>query len=699
MESELDRLQYALRAAGLGAWHWDIRNDAVWWSRELAQIFGIEDDAAPTTVAEYFAHVHPDDRAAVGASVDRAISTRGEHITEHRVIRSNGEVRWLASRGRVVADPATGEAIRIEGVVSDITERKRVDAELREREERFRSLVLTSADVVWTTDADGAIVDGGGFPGILEKRWGGFTGQSDEESQGYGWLTVVHPDDRERIAREWRRAVEERTHYESTYRVRRHDGVYRRLASRGLPVRDADGTLLRWVGTCTDVTDREEAEEQERFLGAASDALAASLNFETTLQDLAKMTVPAIADACVVDVLEPSGEIRMVAIHAEPATLAVLEQLRKFYTASPDRTFVVARVLTTGQPVLMPTITDERRREVAIDDEHLRLLRELGTHSNITVPLVSRGELLGALTLKRIHPEQPAYGPSDLAFAEELGRRAALALDNLRLLREARGAVRMRDEFLSSVSHDLKNPLTAIHGRVQLLQRKMARDKEMGPDVLDHGLDEIAQATSRLRQMIDELQDVSSLQIGRPLSLDRRANDLVGLAREVVLEARQISAKHEVRLEERSTYVVADFDRARLSRVLENLIGNAIKYSPDGGEVTVCVWQETIPANGASWACLEVRDRGVGIPAEELPRLFERFYRASNVTGRIAGSGIGLAGSRQIVVQHGGSITAESREGQGSAFLVRLPLGRDGRAAGRVAGDPVAVGIGIGGQE
>lgn len=691
---------------------------------------------------------------------------------------------------------------------------RRLRVELRAAEARLRSLVLTAADIVWTTAPDGATVPHDEFHGISDRFWTTFTGQTAAESAGFGWLHAVHPDERVTVEAGWRQCVAAGAAYEAEYRVRRHDGDYRVLASRGAPVRDDSGAITQWIGTCTDVTERRETEAdrdrvlttlaherglftavldqlpsgvivaeapsgrtilnnraaseilgyppveaesldeyaaytllhpddrryaaseyplvraitvgetiqddgatfmrgdgtrgtlwinaapvrddsgqviagvviyrdvsertvgeaRQALLAAAGEALAASIDYESTLRDLARLTVPAIADACVVDILGPNGEILPVATVADPPVLAVLEELRFRFPATMGRPYGVARVLTTGRPTFLPEIRDDRRETMAVDDDHLRLLRLLGTRSNITVPLVARGEILGTLTLKRIRTDLPPYGLADLAFAEDLGRRAALALDNARLLREARSAVSLRDEFLSSVSHDLKNPLAAIRGRVQLLQRRAAKDGTVAPERLQRGLEEIEAAAAKLQLMIDELQDVSSLQMGRSLTIDRRPTDLVQLARDMILVAGEISSRHIVHLGISEPELTAEVDPGRFGRVLDNLLSNAIKYSPDGGEVTVTIRRAPGRDGGHEWAEIAVRDRGIGIPAADLPRLFERFYRGSNVTNQISGSGIGLAGVHLIVTQHGGTISVDSVDGAGSTFTVRLPL-------------------------
>ena len=561
----------------------------------------------------------------------------------------------------------------------------------REREhepeaDRLRAALAATGVAVWTWDVPGdAISWSDGAADLF-----GLPAASPPGSLA-ALLALVDVADRDRVAEAVDAAVASGTGFAVEFRVQHPSGL-RWLLLRGRVEAGEDGRPALARGIVADISGRKRDdetlrlnEERQRFLATASAALAAAPDYGTAMEELARLIVPAIADACVVDVLEPGGVIRPLASAASPATQAILDELRRRYPATLDRPQGVARVIRTGQPSFVPAIRDERRAELAGDEEHLRLLRELGTRSNITVALVARGEILGALTLKRIQSDVP-YSDADLAFAEELARRAALALDNARLLREARAAVRLRDEFLSSASHDLKNPLTTIQGRVQLLQRRGGRDRAGDGEALAHGLAEIAAATRKLQTMIDELQDVSSLQIGRPLTLRRRPTDLVGLAREEVEQAQRIAPAHTLRLDADRPFLLAEVDPARLHRVLDNLLGNAIKYSPAGGKVVVGLRREEPDADGTAWAVLSVRDEGVGIPAADRPHLFERFYRGSNVAGRIAGTGIGLAGVRQIVAQHGGTIAVESEEGRGSTFTVRLPLAAveretDGRTA------------------
>jgi signal transduction histidine kinase len=309
--------------------------------------------------------------------------------------------------------------------------------------------------------------------------------------------------------------------------------------------------------------------------------------------------------------------------------------------------------------------------------EQRRVVEQLGPESSLLLPLVARGRTLGLLTLVSAGSGRH-YDQRDLALGEELARRCALAIDNARLyaaaqqaLREAETAIRVRDDVLATVSHDLKTPLTAVRGTSELLARRLRRQTP-GPetDRLLEGLERIQGAATRMERMMNELLDAARLQTGEPLVLERGPVDLVRLVREAVAEQQSGTDRHALRFASDIEQLIGEWDAQRLRRVLDNLLSNAVKYSPAGGEIVVRVAQER--AGDQDVAVVQVSDQGLGIPAEDLPHIFERFRRARNAT-EIAGTGLGLAGARQLVEQHGGSIQTESQEGVGSTFTVRLP--------------------------
>jgi PAS domain S-box-containing protein len=227
------------------------------------------------------------------------------------------------------------------------------------------------------------------------------------------------------------------------------------------------------------------------------------------------------------------------------------------------------------------------------------------------------------------------------------------------------------DDFLVSVSHDLQQPLVLIKGQVQLLQRQIARGETVEPARLERRLGYVNAAVIRMRGMLQEMLDNSLEQAGRTVGLLLSPTDLVGLTRQVVSEHQLAIDTHQFVFEATPADAWGLVDGARLQRVLENLLSNAVKYSPDGGTIRVTL--DTTADN--TCVRIAVHDSGVGIPAADLPRVFDRFYRGANVAGCIAGNGLGLTGARQIVELHHGTIGVESEQGRGSTFTVRLPLG------------------------
>lgn len=236
--------------------------------------------------------------------------------------------------------------------------------------------------------------------------------------------------------------------------------------------------------------------------------------------------------------------------------------------------------------------------------------------------------------------------------------------------RQGRGAGHPTHTY-PAISHDLKTPVTVLLGQAQLLQRRDARGT-LDEEGLRQGLEHIAARSRMLADLVDELQDVTRLRIGEDLLLDRRPVDLGALVQEVVGGLDEDATGHRIVVKADGIPLVGWWDRVRLRRVMDNLLGNALKYSPEGSDVVVTVAAELTP-HGES-AVLEVRDHGIGIAEDDLPHIFELFYRGKNGVQTVDGMGIGLPGSRHIVEQHGGTITAESQEGAGSVFTVRLLL-------------------------
>ena len=417
-----------------------------------------------------------------------------------------------------------------------------------------------------------------------------------------------------------------------------------------------------------------EREEQRRALIAeATSALAATLDYKVTLSRLATLLVPRLADWCAIEMIEESGASDQVAVaHSDPKMIEYAWELRRRYPPARNAATGVPNVLRTGKSEIYPEITDEMIAAGAVDEEHLRISRELKLRSALVVPLVARGTVLGAITM--VHAESGRrYGTPELALAEEIARRAAISVDNARLYgaeQRARAAAddanRLKDEFLATVSHELRTPLNAILGWSRMIttgvldETKRARASET-----------IERNAVAMTQLVEDLLDVSRIISGK-MRLEVESVDLGKVVEAAIESIRPAALAKEISL--RSIIEPAPGpllgDPNRLQQVVWNLLSNAVKFTPRRGRVEVMV------RRNASSIEVSVRDDGAGIDPAFAPFVFDRFRQADGKTTRAHGGlGLGLAITRQLVEMHGGSIVATSEGmGHGSTFTVKLPI-------------------------
>jgi PAS domain S-box-containing protein len=419
-------------------------------------------------------------------------------------------------------------------------------------------------------------------------------------------------------------------------------------------------------------TARAEAEAAERrlaFLAEASAQLSASLDYEVTLSNVARLAVPRLSDYCAIDVVNEDNQVRSLELaDVNPEKEEIGRQMHEDHPVDPESNHPVAQVLRSGRPILFTDVDEDVLRLFAEDDDdYLNDLREIGIDSAMYVPLIARGRTIGVISFVASESGQ-RYGPSDLALAQELTRRAAMAIDNARLYREAQDAVRIREEFLSIASHELKTPLTTVKGYGQILGRLLRRPS-VDTDRLVRLADQLQDQLSRFETLIADLLDVSRIQ-QRGLELRPEPTDLVSLVRMVVSRF-----EYPAEPEPRHSFALhapeelpGVWDPDRLDQVLTNLLSNAVKYSPDGGIITV-----NIELTEDEQVMLSVTDQGIGIPESEQGQLFRPFARSETVQRAISGVGLGLYISQQIVTRHGGVIWLQSSPGVGTRFTILLP--------------------------
>jgi signal transduction histidine kinase len=422
------------------------------------------------------------------------------------------------------------------------------------------------------------------------------------------------------------------------------------------------------------LAEAETARRRAAFLAEASAALASSLDYDATLEQVSRLAVPALADLCSVFVLDEGGEIRRAATaHSDGTPADLADALDRYRPGAVSPRGSVAAAMRTGQPVLTATIPDHYFETIAQDAEHLEILRKLDLRSSIVVPLRARGETPGALALFLSNTDR-RYGPAELSLAQELAARAALAVDNARLYREARRAVQMRDEFLSVAAHELKTPVTTLLGFSQLLLSQLSQKGVLDDRVVGQAIRAVERGSNRMSRLVSQILDVSRLDGGR-LVLDRQITDLAALVQGLATAMQTTTRRHTL-LVRAPVRVPALVDPLRLEQVVTNLLDNAIKYSPQGGEIEVELVQ---PSPGM--ARLAVTDHGIGILPERQQHIFERFYQAHE-GDHASGMGLGLYISRQIVELHGGSIKPEFPPDGGTRFVIDLSTGLAAGAPG-----------------
>jgi len=449
----------------------------------------------------------------------------------------------------------------------------------------------------------------------------------------------------------------------------RRDGIPLWVDLSLAPVHDETGQLTHYIGIQADVTERVRTTRGQRLLADAGAILAESLEYETLLTRVAWLATERLADWCAIDLADEHGQLRrLVLAHADPAEAPLAAMLRQ-HPATPPAEDGALRPYHGGEHPL-PSIPqhDAQLRDEARTSEHHAALGPLRTTSAISAPLMVRGRQLGTLSCTTTRAGRQPYTEADRAVIEELAHRCALAIDNAALYRQTLEAVSARDQFVSIASHELRTPVTSAKGYLQLLERQLGQET-IDRERLKTYTGRIAAGLERLEALIGDLLDASRTQQGRL--------DLVPAPCDLIVIGRAVISRFEEQMERNQTHtlilaapesVSGEWDKGRLDQVLTNLISNALKYSPEGGTVTLRIQRQ----DGAG-ARVSVSDQGLGIAPEEQRLLFTPFMRGSAAQGRISGTGLGLYIVRQIVEGHGGTIGVESVPGRGSTFTFTLP--------------------------
>jgi PAS domain S-box-containing protein len=624
-------------------------------NRRLCEIVGY---TADELVQRTFHDItHPDDLDADVVLAGRL--ARGE------IPRYQLEKRYVRKDGRIVTIMLSASMLRAHdgalyyiAQIEDITERKRAEQALRFSEARFSGIISISADAIISIDDDQRIT-------LFNRGAELIFGYTRDEVIGAP-LDLLMP---ERMREAHRGHVGQFAAGPETARrmgervaaiVGRRKNGEEFPADAAISKLDVEGRTILTVAM-RDVTEVERVEKQQRFLAEAGSVLSSSLDYEQTLATVGELAVRELADWCIVEIVEREERARRLkVVSADPGRAALCAQLEQVHL-DRTRSHLGHTAVETKRPLLIERIKSEQIESFAQGDEHLAMLRAMEPRSLIELPLLIRGEILGVLVFISSTPDR-LYGPADLPFAEAIAERAALAIENGRLYQQAVHATELRDEVLGIVAHDLRNPLSSI-----LLQSQLLRPPDAGPDRRSHRPAEVIQrAAKRMNRLIRDLLDVSTMEAGR-FAIEHARISPSELLAEFVEAQRPMAAASTLELRLDVSDELPDIwgDSSRVLQVLENLIGNASKFTAPGGLITI----GAVPRSGE--VVFWVADSGCGISAEGLPHVFDRFWQARK--GDRKGAGLGLPITRGIVEAHGGRIWVESTPGRGTIFFFTIP--------------------------
>jgi len=640
------------------------------WNRGAEKLYGY---AAPEVVGRHISLIElPEQPGEISAILARTV--RGEIIRHHRTVRlrKDGGQICVSVTISPIRD-AGGSVVGASAIARDIGERAALENALRLSEDRYRSLALASAQIVWTKNAQGEMMED-------SPLWCAFTGQRADELANRGWTNAVHPEDRERISKVWASALQNGNVYETEYRLRRRDGEYRHMAVRGVPVLEPGGQVREWIGSCADITGRKRAEEQAR---QSQRELALKTKFATIFLTLSEHEIfAAVLDAVLEHTQSEEGifgyigddgalvfpiwtweECHASGVPGEPLRLA-----REEWVGVWGRALTESRSLYSNEPGPAPAGRTSVRRVLAL-------------------PIFFQKEPIGLLAIAN---KATDYGQSDRETLERIARDIAPILQ-ARSQRDAQERARKRAEeevrtinaelerrvqertaqleaanreleaFAFSVSHDLRVPLRAIHGFSRILIDEHA--PQLSGEAR-HYLALVRDNALQMGQLIDDLLAFSRLS-RQPLQKHAIAPaDLVAQALD--------DLKPEI--EPRIEIVLRDLppcegDPALLKQVFINLLSNAIKYTGRRAQARIEIG--ALPSVDAHAAVYYVRDNGVGFDMRYVHKLFGVFQRLHNSVD-YPGTGIGLANVQRIVHRHGGRVWAEAELDKGATFYFTM---------------------------
>ncbi|MGE0632945.1 MAG: PAS domain S-box protein, partial [Pseudobdellovibrionaceae bacterium] len=489
-----------------GTWSWDIKTNHRQWSDEVFRIFGLrpqQHELTPESVSKY---IHPEDQDVIRNAVNEAITNGKQFNIECRILRADGVERVIQVIGEVFFG-SDGSSREMTGTLHDVTEKKRIETNLRESEAKFRGLLETAYDSILIVNKDGNIE----FANQQTKNWLGY---EPEELIGKP-IEILVPDrfslSHLRKRNEFMKQLKSRPMGQNLQLfAKRKDGSEFPVEISLSPYKTSDGTIVTVF--LKDMTDQKRSEEQQRFLAETSHVLSETLDYHERIQRITDLVVPHLADWCSVHTVE-NEQLKLKALaHDGGSNCDLIKHFAEnncFLQEESSLNF--GAVAKSGNFVFIENITDQIIKQFTAGDKiQFQQLEALRMQSLILLPMEVRGQIIGVISFIRCKPLR--YNQKDLEFAKLVAARASLAIDNARLYQEAQNAIGLREDILAIVSHDLRNPLGAIRGFNELLSESI-RNSTIGPLEIQ-STNAIARSVKQMERLIGDLLDFAKIESG-----------------------------------------------------------------------------------------------------------------------------------------------------------------------------------------
>lgn len=581
-------------------------------------------------------------------------------VTIRDLVIGGGTMAWLRLAALTAAFLGVGFALqRQRNVARQLRERERLENERRAADTMLAGILAIAADAIVTVDEQHRIIH-------FNKGAEDIFGWPAQEALGKPLNTLLPARFHQRhdeFVNEFGRSADaaRRMGHRREVAGRRRDGsefpAEASISKLELPTGQRVFTAV-----VRDITERRWLQESERFLAESASHLAQSLAFAEVLQAVANRAAPTLGDAAIVDVVEGATFLRAASAAPDETAAAALREIVTRHHLTWDSPSPIVDVVRRGKPEFVPQMDESWLEAHEEDATTIALWRRSGVTSMLVLPLAIGERTLGALSLLAFGGRQP-FTADIRTLAEKYAAQASLAIENARLYRDAQRASEARDQVLGVVSHDLRNPISAIAMCATALAESPPQSLEERSSLLTT----IAQSTEWMNRLIQDLLDVASIEAGR-LSLERDREAVPALVGDALRMFEVEAARRHVQLaaESPGDLPPVNVDASRIVQVLGNLLRNALKFTPDGGRITVRA------SNGGRGVVFAVSDTGPGIPVADQPYVFDRYWHARRTANK-RGTGLGLSIARGIVQAHGGKMWLESQPGRGTTFYFSVP--------------------------